>query len=100
MCRIYTGVDVDHDGQVSKTELKTLLVGMQLQSDGEISDDFVEKVMEQFDVSGDEFIQEDEFVRIMTKWLRETRKLAASRDDFNPLGFFIKRNGVSFFKFP
>nr|GEU73014.1 sodium/calcium exchanger NCL2-like [Tanacetum cinerariifolium] len=89
---IYTGVDVNHDGQVSKTELKTLLVGMQLQSDGEISDDFVEKVMEQFDVSGDEFIQEDEFVRVMTKWLRETRK-SASRDDFNPLRFFIKRNG-------
>ncbi|XP_071699821.1 sodium/calcium exchanger NCL2-like [Rutidosis leptorrhynchoides] len=90
---IYDGLDVNNDGQVSKSELKTLILGIQLQEQGEISDDLVEKVMEQFDISGDDFIQLNEFIRIMTKWLRDTRKSLAQNGTYKPLiSFFIKHN--------
>ncbi|KAL9996772.1 putative EF-hand domain-containing protein [Helianthus debilis subsp. tardiflorus] len=98
MCRIYEGLDVNHDGNVSNAELKTLILGIQLQEDGKISDDLVQKIMDQLDISGDEIIQEDEFVRILTKWVKEARK-SGSQNDYSPLRFFIKKttNGVTFY---
>ncbi|XP_035839750.1 sodium/calcium exchanger NCL1 isoform X2 [Helianthus annuus] len=86
---IYEGLDVNHDGKVSNAELKTLILGIQLQEDGKISDDLVQKIMDQLDISGDEIIQEDEFVRILTKWVKEARK-SGSQNDYSPLRFFIK----------
>lgn len=93
-CRLYKGLDKNHDGKVTNAELKTLLLGIQLQADGELSDDLVERVMDQLDISGDESIQEDEFVRILTKWLYDARK-SLSKNDYNPLTFFIKPQEVT-----
>ncbi|KAK9064278.1 hypothetical protein SSX86_015658 [Deinandra increscens subsp. villosa] len=87
---IYKGLDVNLDGRVSNSELKTLILGIQLQEDGKISDDLVQKVMDQLDISGDEFIQENEFVRILTKWVNQARK-SQPQNDYSPLAFFIKR---------
>nr|XP_043622266.1 sodium/calcium exchanger NCL2-like [Erigeron canadensis] len=86
---LYKGLDKNHDGKVTNAELKTLLLGIQVQADGELSDDLVDRVMDQLDISGDEFITEDEFVRIMKKWLQDARK-SLSKNDYNPLSFFVK----------
>ncbi|KVH89498.1 hypothetical protein Ccrd_008512 [Cynara cardunculus var. scolymus] len=83
------GLDQNHDGKVSSAELKTLLLGIQVQADGEVSDGLIENTMMQLDISGDDSIQEDEFVRILTKWLQEARA-SLSKNDYNPLSFFIK----------
>ncbi|KAK9055926.1 hypothetical protein SSX86_027013 [Deinandra increscens subsp. villosa] len=88
---LYTELDKNHDSKVTDAELKTLLLGIHLQADGELSDGFVERIMEQFDMSGDKCIQEDEFVRILSKWLQEARK-SLSDNDYNPLSFFKKPN--------
>ena len=96
MCSLYTGLDKNHDGKVTTAELKTLLLGIQLQADGQISDDLVERVMDQLDTSGDEGIQEDEFIRILTKWLQDARK-SLSKNDYNPLHFFTKSQEVTFY---
>ena len=95
MCRLYKGLDENHDGKVSSAELKTLLLGIQVQADGEVSDDLIENTMNQLDISGDDSIQEDEFVRILTKWLQEARN-SLSKNDYNPLSFFIKPAMVTF----
>ncbi|KAI7726717.1 hypothetical protein M8C21_022796 [Ambrosia artemisiifolia] len=86
---LHKELDKNHDGKVTNAELKTLLLGIQLQADGEVSEDLVERVMDQLDISGDESIQEDEFVRILTKWLKDARK-SLSKNDYNPLSFFTK----------
>ncbi|GKA73717.1 sodium/calcium exchanger NCL2 [Tanacetum coccineum] len=86
---LYAELDKNHDGKVTTAELKTLLLGIQLEADGHISDDLVERVMDQLDTSGDEFIQEDEFIRIIKKWLQDARK-SLSKNDYNPLSFFTK----------
>ncbi|KAD7117882.1 hypothetical protein E3N88_05150 [Mikania micrantha] len=86
---LHKELDKNHDGKVTNAELKTLLIGIQLEADGELSEDLVERVMGQLDISGDEFIQEDEFVRILTKWLQDARK-SLSKNDYKPLSFFSK----------
>ncbi|XP_076903561.1 sodium/calcium exchanger NCL2-like [Bidens hawaiensis] len=86
---LYKELDKNHDGKVTNAELKTLLLGIQLEADGEISQDLVERVMDQLDISGDESIQEDEFVRILTKWLKDARA-SLSVNDYNPLSLFSK----------
>ncbi|KAK1422714.1 hypothetical protein QVD17_18000 [Tagetes erecta] len=88
---IYEGLDANHDGKVSNAELKNLILGIQLQQDGKISDDLVQTVMDQLEISGNEFIQENEFVRMLTKWIKEARK-STSQNDYNPLRFFIRPN--------
>lgn len=81
---------------MTSAELKTLLVGIQLQADGQISDDLVERIMDQLDTSGNEGIQEDEFIRILTKWLQDARK-SLSKNDYNPLIFFTKSQEVTLY---
>ncbi|XP_023743881.1 sodium/calcium exchanger NCL2 [Lactuca sativa] len=84
---VYKGLDKNHDSKVTSAELKTLLMGIQVQADGDLSEDLVERVMDQLDLSGDESIQEEEFVTIITKWLQDARK-SLSKNDYNPLNFF------------
>ncbi|KAI3824475.1 hypothetical protein L1987_05935 [Smallanthus sonchifolius] len=86
---LYKELDKNHDGKVTSAELKTLLTGIQVQADGELSQDLVDRIMDQLDITGDESIQEDEFVRVITKWLQDARK-SLSKNDHNPLSFFTK----------
>ncbi|KAK9064277.1 hypothetical protein SSX86_015657 [Deinandra increscens subsp. villosa] len=91
--QLHKQLDKNHDSKVTNAELKTLLLGIQLEADGDLSEDLVERVMDQLDTSGDESIQEDEFVRILTKWLQEARE-SLSKNDYNPLSFFKKEEDV------
>ncbi|KAM0054596.1 putative EF-hand domain-containing protein [Helianthus debilis subsp. tardiflorus] len=84
---LYKELDNNHDGKVTNAELKTLLLGIQVQADGELSQGLVDRIVDQLDVTGDESIQEDEFVRVLTKWLQDARK-SLSKNDYNPLSFF------------
>lgn len=86
---LYKGLDKNHDSKVTSNELKTLLMGIQVQADGDLSEDLVQRVMDQLDLSGDDSIQEEEFVTIITKWIRDARK-SLSKNDYNPLSFFTK----------
>ncbi|XP_076903560.1 sodium/calcium exchanger NCL2-like [Bidens hawaiensis] len=86
---LYKELDKNHDGKVTNAELKTLLLGIQVQADGELSQELVDKIMYQLDLSGSESIQEDEFVRVLKQWLQDARK-SLSRNDYNPLSFFTK----------
>ncbi|KAI3800833.1 hypothetical protein L1987_28930 [Smallanthus sonchifolius] len=91
---LHKRLDKNHDGKVTHAELKTLLLGIHLQADGELSDGLVDRVMDQFDISGDKCIEEDEFVRILTNWLQDARK-SLSKNDYNPLSIFNKsKEGV------
>lgn len=96
LCRLYKELDKNHDGKVTNAELKTLLLGIQVQADGEISQDLVDRIMDQLDVTGDDSIQEDEFVKVLTKWLKDARK-SLSKNDYNPLSFFTKPQAVTFY---
>ncbi|KAM0071755.1 putative EF-hand domain-containing protein [Helianthus debilis subsp. tardiflorus] len=86
---LYKKLDSNNDGKVTSAEVKTLLVGIQMQADGERSEDLVDNIIGQLDIAGDGSIEEDEFVNVLTKWLHDARK-SLSRNDYNPLSFFTK----------
>ncbi|KAL8236127.1 hypothetical protein R6Q59_017208 [Mikania micrantha] len=86
---LYKKLDGDHNGKVTAAELRTLLVGIEMQPDGYLSHDLVDRIMDQLDITGDESIQEDEFVRILTKWLHDAGQ-SISDNDYNPLSFCTK----------
>lgn len=84
---IFKEIDKNHDGSVSANELRVLVLGIQLEADGAIHDGYVEKITEEFDISGDGRIEEEEFVRVLSKWLTEARNSLAS-NDHKPLNIF------------
>lgn len=86
---IYNEIDKNHDGSVSASELRLLLIGIQLEADGDLSDAYVDKIMEEFDITGDGHIEKEEFVRVLLKWLTEARNSLA-KNDHNPLNIFGK----------
>ena len=96
MFSLYKRLDINHDHQVTTAEMKTLLLGIQVQADGEISDNLLDNIMDQLDISGNETIEEEEFSRVVTKWLSEARD-SLSKNDHNPLSFFTpKPQAVNF----
>ncbi|KAI3741674.1 hypothetical protein L1987_59348 [Smallanthus sonchifolius] len=86
---LFKKLDHNQDGKVTYAELRTLIVGIQVQADGELSEGLVERIMDQLDITGDDSIQEDEFVRVLTTWLHDARK-SLSKNDYSPLSFFAK----------
>nr|GEX36200.1 sodium/calcium exchanger NCL2-like [Tanacetum cinerariifolium] len=53
-------------------------------------DGLLDNIMAQLDISGDENIDEEEFIRVVTKWLSEARD-SLSKNDYNPLRLFAPR---------
>ena len=90
MCSLYKRLDINHDHQVTIAEMKTLLLGIQVQADGEISDNLLDNIMGQLDISGNQTIEEAEFIRVVTKWLCEARN-SLSKNDHNPLSCFTSK---------
>ncbi|KAK3010416.1 hypothetical protein RJ639_012309 [Escallonia herrerae] len=84
---IFHQIDKNNDSFISKAELRTLVLGIQLKNVGLIRDDYVEEVMNAFDVSDDHHIDEAEFVRVLSKWLIEARQ-SVTNPDHKPKSFF------------
>ncbi|KAF6177164.1 hypothetical protein GIB67_025501 [Kingdonia uniflora] len=68
--------DQDNDKFIKIAELKGLILGIQFEEVGLNKDNFVETVLKEFDTSGDARIDENEFVRGISKWLSETKQAA------------------------
>lgn len=66
-------IDQDKNSYISTSELKALILGIQIEVTGLHDHDFVAKVMEQFDSSGDSRVTEDEFVVGLSNWLIATK---------------------------
>ncbi|XP_062016833.1 sodium/calcium exchanger NCL1-like [Rosa rugosa] len=65
---VFTRVDQNHNQSISAKELRTLILGIQIGEVG-LESDYVEKAMEDFDISGDSQISEHEFVHGISKWV-------------------------------
>ncbi|PON57406.1 Parvalbumin [Trema orientale] len=66
---IFRRIDKNGNSYISTTELRALILGIQIEHTGLDEEDFVTRVMEEFDVSGDSQINEAEFVKGLSKWL-------------------------------
>lgn len=72
--KLFHKIDLDSNGQVSRAELRALVIGIEFEEVDLDSDDAVEKLMQDFDRSGNDGIEEEEFVEGISKWLNEAKR--------------------------
>lgn len=68
---MFTRIDQNHNTYISAYELRALVLGIQIGEVG-LDSDYVDKAMEDFDISGDSQISEQEFVDGISKWVNAT----------------------------
>lgn len=81
ICRLFERIDVNSDNEISHQELAALIIGMQFDEMDLDMKDATQKIMDEFDTSGDNAIDKQEFVRGISKWLN-VAKGAISHADF------------------
>jgi Ca2+-binding EF-hand superfamily protein len=77
--RLFFTIDTNHDGSISASELRALIVVFQFDGIDLDHNDAVDKIMKDFDTSHDNHIDKDEFVTGISRWLNRTKR-TASRD--------------------
>ena len=95
--RLFSAIDADHDGHISHIELRALMVGINFHEIDLDQDDAVNKIMQDFDTSGNSAIEEREFFVGISTWLKKTKRAAAHNpgsdtkvfDDFHMVNFFF-----------
>ncbi|XP_058095701.1 sodium/calcium exchanger NCL1-like [Magnolia sinica] len=73
--KLFHRIDGDSNGSISSSELTALIIGIQFEEIDLDTGDAVKKVMDDFDTNSDSNIDEDEFVKGITKWIREAKRL-------------------------
>jgi hypothetical protein len=67
--RLFSAIDTDKDGNISKSELRALIVGIQFEEIDLDKEDAADKLMKDFDTSHNDVIDKDEFFQGIKKWL-------------------------------
>ncbi|KAF7140596.1 hypothetical protein RHSIM_Rhsim06G0204300 [Rhododendron simsii] len=74
--RLFEGIDLDKDNCISQSELRQLVGDIKFRNVPLDSDEVVDKLMEELDISGDQMINEEEFVTGVSKWLDTSKNQA------------------------
>lgn len=82
--KLFHTIDENHDGNLSKAELRALIVGIQFEEIDLDKNEAVDKVMSDFDTSNDQFVDEGEFVKGISRWLMEAKRYGGSGPDAGP----------------
>lgn len=72
--KLFERIDTTNDGRLQASELKALMIGIQFDVIDLDQDDAIEKVLKDFDTSNDSYVEEQEFVDGITRWLREAKR--------------------------
>ena len=75
--RLFSAIDVNHDGHITDSELRALIVGINFDEIDLDQNDAVNRIMKYFDTSGNYSIEKGEFVDGISRWLNKTKKTAA-----------------------
>ncbi|KAK9152954.1 hypothetical protein Sjap_000434 [Stephania japonica] len=76
--KLFKTIDLDGDQLLSAPELGALMIGIRFDEIDLDRDDAVQKVLRDFDTSGDAYIDENEFVVGISRWLNEAKRSLAS----------------------
>ncbi|EXB75012.1 hypothetical protein L484_012136 [Morus notabilis] len=76
--KLFEKIDENHDGHLSASELRALIIGIRFDEIDLDKDDAVEKLMRDFDTTSDSQIDGPEFVAGITKWLNEAKRAGNS----------------------
>ncbi|KAL6314588.1 hypothetical protein AAG906_026928 [Vitis piasezkii] len=100
--KLFHTVDENQDRKLSKSELRALIVGIRFEEIDLDKNEAVDNVMRDFDTSNDQFIDEEEFLRGISRWLMEAKRYGAYGPDAGPdsskiLDHFHRVNAVDNF---
>lgn len=97
--RIFQEIDKNKNAYISPAELRVLFLGIHLEEEEEVvgsnTKDLVEKVMEVFDTSGDDRIDQTEFVHGMLKYISDDGQSSKNDQHHNGFKFFGRNAKVS-----
>ena len=78
-CSLFSEVDQDRNNFISFDELKELLHEIQFKNTNWDKDKKIAEVMKEFDLNGDQNLTIDEFVKVFSKWLDDTKSTMDKR---------------------
>ncbi|OMP10032.1 Calcium-binding EF-hand [Corchorus olitorius] len=78
--KLFMMIDENGDGRLSQAELRALVLGIRFDEIDMDIEDAIGNVMKEFDTSCDSFVDLDEFVKGITKWLHEARRLSEGQE--------------------
>lgn len=75
--KLFHKINNDDSRNLSRAELHALIIGINFEEIDFDMNDAVDKIMDDFNTSGNDTIEEDEFVAGMKKWLNEAKRKVA-----------------------
>ncbi|KAL5729966.1 hypothetical protein ACHQM5_002853 [Ranunculus cassubicifolius] len=72
--KLFKAIDLDDSGHLSKQELRALIIGINFEKIDFDHDDAAREIMADFDISRDDYVDENEFVIGISKWLNEAKR--------------------------
>ena len=81
--RLFRKIDIDESRTLSRSELHALIVGINFEELDFDRMDAVNKVMDDFDTSRNDVVEEEEFVQGMKKWLNEAKRSVPASGAFS-----------------
>ncbi|KQK03282.1 sodium/calcium exchanger NCL1 [Brachypodium distachyon] len=72
--KLFYKIDMDESHNLSRSELHALIIGINFEEIDFDKDDAVDKIMDDFDTSGNDTVEEAEFIAGMKKWLNEAKR--------------------------
>ncbi|KAL1299598.1 hypothetical protein HN51_044142 [Arachis hypogaea] len=82
--KLFTTIDENSDGNLTHGELRALVVGIQFEEVDLDHDDAVKRIMNDFDTSRNELVDEEEFVNGVCRWLDRARGSRPASGDAGP----------------
>nr|CAD1842274.1 unnamed protein product [Ananas comosus var. bracteatus] len=81
--KLFRHIDSDSDEMLSRAELHAFILGIQFEEIDLDTADAVDKVMDEFDISRNNYIEEGEFINGISKWLRKAMHAAAASHGYS-----------------
>ncbi|KAL6838815.1 hypothetical protein ACP4OV_031529 [Aristida adscensionis] len=81
--KLFHKIDMDESRTLSRAELHALIIGINFDEVDFDKEDAVDKIMDDFDTSGNETVEEAEFVEGMKKWLNEAKSTVPASGTFS-----------------
>ncbi|XP_059440708.1 sodium/calcium exchanger NCL-like [Corylus avellana] len=82
--KLFSAIDTNKDGNISKSELRALIVGIEFEEIDLDKEDAVDKLMKDFDTSHNDVIDKGEFVQGIKRWLRKLKWRRPASGDPGP----------------
>ena len=81
---MFQTIDENQDDNLTHNELRALVIGIQFEEIDLDHDDAVKRIMGDFDTSGNELVDQEEFVNGVCRWLQRAQRARVASGDAGP----------------